>query len=105
MFPNYSHGECVEILRRWLTRVEPEVPFPIQEDAVYKTVLKAFEDASMREHFGNARDAESLGRRILATRDYRLIDVPNEQLIEQSALNRHDFLEGTRLWLESKIYD
>ena len=101
MFPDYSDEECLEILQRWFVRTQQGQTLPLESPEVREMFMAAIDQRRARPHFGNGRDLEVLGGRIVTARNSRLHKVPPALWRDQSRPTIEDIHRGVEQWLTS----
>lgn len=99
MFPDYSDEECLEILQRWFVRTQQGQTLPLESPEVREMFMAAIDQRRTRPHFGNGRDLEALGGRIVTARNSRLHKVPPALWRDQSRPTIEDIHRGVEQWL------
>lgn len=103
-FPDYTNGECVEILNRFVGQQEGGQELPLVDDEVRTVLTKVFEQARSAGYFGNARDVESIGRRIFEQRNNRIFAINSlDEMRTASRISSQDTVEGALEWLSNRM--
>lgn len=98
-FPDYSNGECLEILQRWFAAKNAGQSLPLDNPDIVETLNAAITQRRSAAHFGNAGDIETLGGYIVSARNSRLRSITLDRRQEQLRPTLEDIRQGVDEWL------